>query len=435
MLTICLVTLGREEFLDQVLESISECIKYNGVNAVILDNGSPAKVSEKIRDWEKENSLNAIVYRFEQNELRMSRIWAKVQKEMSEWAVFPGDDDVLRSEFIPVFLDMVSKRKDVCAISASMNLIDPEGIDTGTIINPALNERDDLGLSLAKSFHEAPFSWPSLYFKVSQVSDTFDSRFVSDWWVGLQLVLKGNFITTDEISINYRVHNNQESFSASLRRKYFEGGRMLSEFITTGDFRRILLSKNTSLLYSLIKNLKKYPPIYGDQSETSHFYHSLCNEILNSDLDTESKLKLNGMAVFNQGVILRFDELATLLKLENRNHLFANANFIKEECCDTAVQILSGLPRTEWMLDIKVSCECKKVSKRDFIINCKTLEGLDSSKLFDDLALKYLFHLENSGAVPFALSSGEKWILRRIRAIRKYIPRQFLTALKNLRRR
>jgi hypothetical protein len=315
-----------------------------------------------------------------------------------------------------------------------MNLINPEGIDIGTVIHPALKENDELGLSLAKSFHEAPFSWPSLYFRVSQVSDTFDSRFVSDWWVGLQLVLKGNFITTDEISIDYRIHKNQESFSASLRRKYFEGGNMLSKFIATPDFKDRLLSKDSWHLQSLIKNLKNFPPVYGDQSQASHIYQSLCNEILNSDLENESKLKLIGMAVFNQSVFLRFDELATLLKLETDDNLFANVNFIQGKCCGKLAKMLSRLPKTEWMENIEISCGCEKDSKRNFLINCETLEGLDSSKFFDNLALEYLIYLENSAAVPFALTPGEMWILRRIRELRKYIPRQILRILKELRR-
>lgn len=221
-LTICLLTKGREIYLNKTLSSFEKLFKFSFINFLIYDNGSNSNCELILRKWSNINSSRVKYIRVEQNDSRFSISWKIIKNSVDDWIIFPGDDDEFNWEIIEEWEEAIKTNPDIVAFAASADVINEKSERTGTLLKPNISQSYDKVFRVAKAIHYPPFHWPSLFFKASKISFRIpDSRFVCDWWIGINLLMSGEVVTTNSPAIKYRRHSEQESFLAPLRRKKF----------------------------------------------------------------------------------------------------------------------------------------------------------------------------------------------------------------------
>ena len=67
ILTICLVTKGRKEYLDEALSSYEKFLNTGEVNVIIIDNGSDSLSKEILYNWKLKHDSKVSYYRVESN--------------------------------------------------------------------------------------------------------------------------------------------------------------------------------------------------------------------------------------------------------------------------------------------------------------------------------------------------------------------------------
>lgn len=106
-LTICLVTRGRSQFLDDCLLGLEECIHTGLAEVLLFDNGAPLEVSQTLETWCRKNNVEYI--RYDENDSRPTRVWNEVRSRGLTWVVFPGDDDKFIASSLRIFKDTAGK--------------------------------------------------------------------------------------------------------------------------------------------------------------------------------------------------------------------------------------------------------------------------------------------------------------------------------------
>jgi glycosyltransferase involved in cell wall biosynthesis len=231
-LTICLVTKGREQYLDQILSSFEPLLNDDAIEFLIIDNGTPVGIRERLNHWGYLNPNCVKIIRLETNDSRPSTFWNKVVEEGADWTVFPSDDDEFRPEIIAAWRSAIHRNSELVGFAASAEVMNANGSLTGEKLEPSARRFQSTLDQLASALHEPPFLWPSLFIRVSKLPIVVpNSRYAFDWWIGINLLIAGEVETTDMVGINYRVHVEQESFLAPLRRKYFEAEFWVDDFL------------------------------------------------------------------------------------------------------------------------------------------------------------------------------------------------------------
>ena len=279
LLTICLVTRGRKDFLKESLQSLQIISENKLVRILIIDNGSDLLISNQLKDWSKFNDASFI--RFSDNDSRPNRVW-KILREMdSQWVLFPGDDDVVLPTAISRFLKIISESPNLNAVCFNMQDLDVSGKLTSTIRQPAFEPDKNQDFQLASAFHEPAFLWPSLFINIKAIPAILPtSRYVFDWWIGIQLIIKGSIRLVNEVAVNYRVHPQQESNLATLRRKSFEASFWLIELIESDIFAFWLRSQSEKNLRDFWNQLSSQTPIYGNDQFGFVLQLSIAKKIL-----------------------------------------------------------------------------------------------------------------------------------------------------------
>ena len=236
--------------------------------------------------------------------------WEKLKSFNPEWILNPGDDDILVFDIYKEWVEAIENNPFLNAFASSAQIIDSYGKITGEVRTPTINGISDPIKIISHSMHQPPFFWPSLFFRFSAVPEpVIRSRFTHDWWIGLNLVLKGNIQCTQNIGINYRVHNNLESFQSSDRRKFFEGYNMLTNVINSDEFRDLLESMTDLELEELLHSCIAIKPLYSQPE----YYISLIKDLsLNITKVSQSKNFSNDITeayVLSSGVYTKKSDL------------------------------------------------------------------------------------------------------------------------------
>jgi hypothetical protein len=176
----------------------------------------------------------------------------------------PGDDDLIIHKSYQYFFQTLRQNPKMVGMAFTAVEVDENLLPTGKRLTPFyLEESDCITEKLVHALNRPPFVWPSLIFDSAAVPvDIFDSRFVFDWWVSIQLICNGDIILSKRDLVEYRVHQAQESFQASSSRKYFEAQLMMHQLFVDKSF--LTLLNNASNVHQLLKCVNRFPPIYGD---------------------------------------------------------------------------------------------------------------------------------------------------------------------------
>lgn len=423
-LTICLITMGRPEFLEPCLKGIEGALVIENVNVILVDNGSKEEVASKLKSWSCNNHEKVKYLRLEKNESRAHVIWKLLEKEQIEWIVFPGDDDVFESKFIEKFFRLVQKNPKLSALGASAELINKDGKSLDQIKFPPLHEIDSRPKQIVKSLHEAPFFWPSLFLHFPTIDKNIvDMKYVADWSVGVQAVIQGRFLTTNEISLKYRVHPSQESFSSVNHRKFFEAAMMITSTIEGNDFRTLLNSFSFNDAKIFFDFMIKVPPIYGDTFYRERILNPLRDVIIESGMTDHIMQYCLGRIMEMSGVFIRMKEIVRIFSLPHKDFYYANLNFdAVNGVCDEFSKRITEFPNNRAFRTFRVKCSHSKSNSSDFTFDCSHLANLDQMQLFDLLIVELSKKMEASGELRFTVTSGEIWVIRTLRFLRRYIP-------------
>ena len=435
-LTICLVTKGRERYLDQILESLCLCLADQEVQILLIDNGSDLACREKLIKWQSQNLPAVKLVRFETNDPRFSAIWHIILEANIDWIILPGDDDQLRPEILAEWGRAVATDPDLVAFATTSAVMDENGVLTGEIISPTA-ELSTSGIErIARALHEPAFVWPSLFFRVSKVNpDVPASRFAADWWVGINLLLAGNIKTTKSIGLNYRVHSSQESNLAPIRRKFFEGSLWIDALMRSARFvtwAGQLKDEERLLLWKAINQRK---PIYGDDFFARPILFSIARVLMDTaELPETAKAVVEDLALAS-GVFLKDDESITLVN--NQNPIFEESlGNIRVTSVDGACPpIIEACKLMKGGLSAKVfqvSCAHSGKTANAIHIDCGSLPVGNLDDCADLIVNAITSACEARGDFEVALSNGERASLLMLRSLKKRLPGKLKTYLRNL---
>jgi hypothetical protein len=434
-LTICLITKGREEYFSSLARGIEECLLYPGVNLLVIDNGSNSIMKEKIQKWAKSLGRTELV-RLEKNVTSPAEIWQEIYKRDIDWAIFPSDDDVLEPQIINEWHETVNAHPMLIAFATSLSLIDENGLKTGEVFSPSCMEK--VGAArVAAAFHEPPFLWPGLFFRVSQLPrDLPSSRYVFDWWVGIHLLISGKVEYSESIGVNYRVHDDQESNLVNSRRKYFEALIYLDQIVASKEF--IVWLSNVSYLekISFWESLIASPPIYSDTSFSNVILTSIYRKTVEScDLVHEKVEFANSFALKN-GVLLRNGQVGAILsRVANSNHVLpgnVNATAAKDACDDIKkLASLVSSPSARYSRQLGCSHSGEKFDV--FNLDCDSLKKIQLESAADELIKMLSQEYEREVLKAQILTSGEVYVLHILRKIRHVAPKFIRRRLRLLR--
>ena len=438
-LTICLLTKGRKQYLEEALESYEKFLLTGEVNVVLIDNGSDQASRKILTNWRLKNYKHVSYLRKDiNNPSGLTFFWDQLKSSASEWVINPGDDDILVFDIYEEWINAVRQNPSLNAFASSAQIIDSMGQITGEVRSAPINGISDQINMITNSLHQPPFFWPSLFFKFSAVPQPpIISRFTHDWWIGLHLVLRGQIQSTQSIGVKYRVHNNQESFQSSNRRKMFEGYNMLVNVINSNEFRNSLEEMKNLEISNLLASCIETKPLYSHPE----YYISLMRE-LSLNIGKVSKSydmnnKLSEMYISSSGVYTKRNDLENLytgLGLDTENSNGNLALYFSENVC----QILYDAKEffnANASARICLSCNHSKFTSGSIHIDCSNFPTLDKIEICEIILVKINEHLENSGVYQLTITPFERALIKFFRKSKQRLPKvlkQYLFRLKTL---
>jgi len=433
--TICLVTRGRSQFIQECLVSLQGCLQSGLADVLLFDNGSPYETSKKLHTWSQQNSVDYI--RYEENDSRPSRWWEEVCKRGLEWVVFPGDDDIFIPDSLAIFYDVMTKNSSLSAISFNMNTIDITGRNLQQVRKPAYKQSVSPHIAVARSFHEPQFLWPSLFFRADLIGTSVPtSRFYFDWWVGQNLIIHGNIAVVNSSSIEYRIHPLQESSLANNRRKYFEATHWTISLIESKIFSQWIMSLSKDELLEFWGSALLHKPIYSSEYYAGVILERLSQVLLNTRPEFNLFAEVLGTLASSKGVWLRSGELSNFIS----NGSLSKESYPPNISINTVPGSCSILTTAtnEFAMSLNlsenyvVSCTHSPSIESDFQFDCEQFQNLENDQVADQIIFQLNERAENLGKFEFITTGKEKSLILLLRRIKVKIPGRILTFIKFL---
>ena len=422
MLTICLISQGRPQ-LAEFFKSVDEIVNLNYVNFILLDNGSPQPYSGLLKDWSDLHE-NSIYIRRDTNCTDLNELWPEIRANLSDWVVFPGDDDRLIPDGVKEWKRLASANNSLNAIGMSAVILKADGSATSDVAMPAITQISGSASPVAHSLHCPPFFWPALFIKTASIQSPFPiSRFIVDWSIGIKLVMGGNFITSPVSSVEYRRHDNQESNLVSFNRKMFEGVYWFDQFINSDLFISWICSRSEVELQAFWRSVIAYPPLYGDTNLSNTLLIGLARNIRFSKHYAKIQNALISDLSLQMGSLIHDESIQETLGSGDKNLIKLGNLKIQEEHleCPTISGLISSIQGVENSLRVKVSCRHQHVKSAIFL-NCDHYVNLPRRHALDSLVRDISFALEDSGELTFRISPTERKLIRSFRKLKRFIP-------------
>jgi hypothetical protein len=421
------LTKGRKLYLEEALESYEKFILMGDVNVVLMDNGSDQASRNILTNWKLKHDKYVSYQRNDVNNPGgFTFFWDQLKSSAPEWVINPGDDDVLVFDVYKEWLMAIRKNPSLNAFASSAQIINSTGHVTGEVRLPSINGISDQIKMITNSLHQPPFFWPSLFFKFAAVPQPpIKSRFTHDWWIGLHLVLKGQIESTQSIGVKYRVHNNQESFQSTNRRKMFEGYNMLVNVINSNEFRNSLKEMNDLEMKDLLALCIETKPLYSHPE----YYISLMRE-LSLNIGKVSKSydlnnNLSEIYISSSGVYTKRDDLENLytgLGLDTKNSIGNLALYFSENVCQILYDSKEFFNATA-SAQICLSCNHSELTSGSILIDCSNFSTLDKIEICEMILVTINEHLENSGVYQFTVTPFERALIKFFRKLKQRLPK------------
>ena len=425
-LTICLLTKGRKEYLEEALSSYEKFIDTGDVDVILLDNGSDLLSKQILLDWKLKHEKKVSYIRNEVNDPGGFTIfWDKLKTFSPDWILNPGDDDILVFDVYQKWVQAVKNNPSLNAFASSAEIIDSSGRATGEIRMPSINGISNQIELISNSIHQPPFFWPSLFFKFSSIpTPVIHSRFTHDWWIGLNLILKGPIQSTESVGVKYRVHKYQESFQSSNRRKFFEGYNMLITVFNSNEFKFLLESMTSSELEKLLDLCIIKKPLYSQPE----YFLSLIRELAKNIIKVKNSKIASSVAiekyVLSAAISTKINDLENIytgLDSPNIKSLGNIAITFSENVCENLLSVEKFFNKN--MMDsFQISCRHSIFYRNSILINCEDFDQLEDFEIADVVLLSLDKNLENNGVLNFIMTPFERDLIRFYRSLKLKIP-------------
>jgi hypothetical protein len=312
-LTICLLTKGREIYLNRTLISFEKLFKFSFINFLIYDNGSDSNCELILREWSNKNSSRVKYIRVEQNDSRFSISWEIIKNTVDDWIIFPGDDDVFCKTAIDKMLSTLSgMAEDVSLVAARAQVIDQNGVRLNISYKPKkyASQADLLATLIDKSV----LWFPATAIKTDILKDNFlpNSLTAFDWYVWILACTQGKIELTEAEIIKYRKHTDKEQNSfleenwkidELLMFSYAVNKGAISEWIRASDFQVIQefvkqLAKNSAIGNFSFQDKMKYIMLFQEINKSFELNILLEDVKLNfiEEMDPRFKQSLLGLS-------------------------------------------------------------------------------------------------------------------------------------------
>jgi hypothetical protein len=417
-------------FLVDALQSYEKFIDTGQVDVVLIDNGSDLETTKVLMDWNIKHKDKVRYFRNEfNNPAGFTYFWDIIESCKPEWILNPGDDDILVFDAYASWLEALDKNPSMNAFATSAQIIDVAGNKTGDVKSPAIINATNPIEMISCSLNQPPFFWPSLYFRFSAIQKpVIISRFVHDWWIGLQLVIAGQVCCTSSIGIQYRVHGGQESYQVPSRRKFFEGFNMLSDFIRGPVFQGAIkklsdLEKNKLFELCIIDK-----PLYSQPDYSFSLVKELADALRRNSESHETIKLISEKFAISAGVYTKKGDLGNLYTgyignkptiegSDGNFSLLLSSNVCKE------LNDISKLFNESGSTKITVSCKHSNSDLKSLLIDCSKFKHLSALEISDLVLVSINQQLEMKGQLSFTSTPFEKNIILFTRNIKSRFPK------------
>ena len=413
-LTLCLITKGRSEFLEPLLESFDRALGFKGVHVSVILNGVESEISKVYQGWASKHPGTVTIYSFPKNDARGSSYWGTIKALKSEWVAFPSDDDVLDEEFFHNWQKFEELSVNAGAVACELTLIDSKGKETGVVKRPSYDPKLSSIENAARAFHECAFLWPGLLLRTSVLPISIPpSRFVTDWWIGLNLIFTTKIVTSNSSFLYYRVHEGQESSAAPFGRKNAEALFHFKNFVESNIFSHWISELTNNEVIEFLRSIREFPPIYGDVRFSSELVSSIANRIIFLKDDAEIFREAHFTNAIAHNVLIDSNQLIFFSKenieIDLPNNSF-NFYFSLVPSVCAKLKVLSDYSRRSGadFPTLKIGCSHSKIEKDAVRLDC----GNISVSLIDQLLISATEYFEIKEVFDSAISPFEFKLVR-----------------------
>jgi hypothetical protein len=425
-LTLCLITKGRPEYLDELLDSLERAVQFDYVKVLVILNGVSADVEAKFRAWEENAPAKVNLKTFTENEAGLSRFWPIISTISTKWVTFPSDDDILNEEFFARWVGFESTYSQFGAIATGLKLIDSAGSKVGITRTPSYSPEMRKPEFIARALSECPFLWPGLVIQISHLPKQVpNSRYVSDWWIGFYLLFSTEVTVSESVLLNYRIHETQESAVASLARKNLEATIHLGNFIHGNIFAEWVTGASSQELEDFLHHLIFYPPLYGDTTFSSEIISIITGRVIALRVENEVQVRALFVNALAHNVLidekqLKFLGLTHRAKVHQTNSLNFNIEFSRSACSAVKTALAIHSIHFKSFPTIVIGCRHAAPGSSQIELDCNNLS--DKGLLMDSLLMKSSEYLGSIDYFKASVSPFEYRIVRKLRSVKKRIP-------------
>jgi hypothetical protein len=429
MLTICLVTQGRDA-VEEFIESAKSFSGLEYVNFLVIDNEAPKEISKLLSNWSANQPRTKVIV-CKKNTTNFNELWPLIKENSSDWIIFPGDDDRLLVDGFVTWKSIIERDQHLEAVAMSVKIIDFEGKDTGEIVSPEFSDTSRKEVNLAQALHSPPFVWPSLFIKKSAISGPFpNSRFVFDWWMGLNLVTKHNVGSSKVCVLEYRRHPLQESNMVSLNRKFFEGVYWLDEFLSSPVFVSWVKSIEDNSHRIFWKTVFVKLPLYGDRDLSNLLLFNLAKILMRNSSSRELHNQVLADLSLALGSLQHDANLCGLIGNSSESH-FGNLRILNTELvCPILSALLHCFQGSDSSYAVTLSCEHDFNHSDGVYVLCSSYLGRTERQQLDLLVRDISLQLERKGLMVFKISPRERSLILSLRKYKSRIPERILMRMR-----
>ncbi len=259
VLSVCVLTYNRPNLLVELLDSIFnlEKIWLDKIEIIVIDNGSTDDTWKTIEKYSYHK--NFVSVKFSQN-LRGSASYLElVDRANGDFIIFPGDDDIFKTESLMEAIKFLSKfGNSYSLIAYGANTINEQGkSNLFTYRPPSKYSREKIA---AKLLVDSVFWMPCTIVQTNILKNKIDPSTITafDWWIWINGVINGEIKFFDSDLISYRQHDGQEQKSFLKLNWEIDSLLMLSRELES-DFGRYisgLIQNKTNFLEQLDLELR-----------------------------------------------------------------------------------------------------------------------------------------------------------------------------------
>jgi hypothetical protein len=401
------------------------------INFLVIDNEAPKDVSDLLEHWSANQPRTTVIKR-KQNTTNFNELWPLIKENSSDWLIFPGDDDRLLVDGFTAWKTIVEQDNRVEVVAMSARIIDLGGNETGEIVAPDFSGAGQREINIAEALHSPPFVWPSLFIKKSLLTGPFpNSRFVFDWWIGLNLVTSSSVSSSKICAVEYRRHPLQESNMVSLNRKFFEGVYWLDEFLSSSIFISWVNSIDDTSLRIFWKTVFGKLPLYGDRDLSGLLLFNLAKILIRNSSNRELHNQVLADLSLALGSLQHDANLCGLIGNSSSSHFGNLRVFNRDLVCPILSGLLHAFQGSDSSYIINLSCEHDTNYSDGIYVLCSNYLGRTERQQLDLLVRDISLQLEREGLMDFKISPRERSLVLSLRKYKSRIPKRILRKIRS----